>query len=214
VVSIERLVEAYYKAIARFRPQGPYRLAGLSFGGILALELASKLRRRGDQVEVVFLLDTMLPQGIRRNWTRWVSRQVADIMTGRGGTKFYRLYTRFRDRIVKRPPEPGARKRVKYVDEAFAIRQGAAFFQASRQWNAHQFISDFPVVLFRGSDRASWGEHTEFDEDYGWRRYLGDRLSIVNVTGDHLSIMRPPSVAELGRKARQFLGSGAAVTLS
>jgi thioesterase domain-containing protein/acyl carrier protein len=214
LVSIERLVAAYYKAIARFRPQGPYRLAGLSFGGILALELASKLRARGDQVELVFILDTWLPQGIHRNWAKWFSRQVVEIMTGNGRTKLHRLYTKLRDRIVRRPPEPGARNRVKYIDEAFADRRGAAFFEASKQWTAHQFVADFPVVLFRGSDRASWGEHTEFDEDYGWRRYLGDRLSIVNVTGDHLSIMRPPSVAELGRKARQFLGSGAAVTLS
>jgi thioesterase domain-containing protein len=101
---------------------------------------------------------------------------------------------------------------VKYVDEAFADRQGAAFIKASKQWKAHQSVPDFPVVLFRGSDRSSWGEHTEFDEDYGWRRYLGDQLSIVNLTGDHLSIMEPPNVAELGRKARQFLGSGAAET--
>jgi len=207
-------VAAYYKAIARFRPQGPYRLAGLSFGGILALELAFKLRARGHQVDLVVLLDTMLPQGIRRKWTHWFFRQVVEIMTGNGRTKLHRLYTKLRDRIVRRPPEPGARNRVKYVDEAFVNRKVTSFFQASKQWKAHQFVSDFPVVLFRGSDRSSWGGLSEFDEDYGWRRYLGDRLSIVNVTGDHLSIMRPPSVAELGRKARQFLGSGAAVTLS
>jgi thioesterase domain-containing protein/acyl carrier protein len=214
VVSIERLVDAYYQAIARFRPHGPYRLAGLSFGGILAMELASKMRKSGAEVELVFLLDTMLPQGIRRKWTKWISRQVVEIMTGRGRAKLHGLYTRFRDRIVRWTPEPGAKKRVTYVDEAFAVRKITSFFQASMQWKAHQFVSDFPVVLFRGSDRSSWGGQMEFDEDYGWRRYLGERLSIVNVTGDHLSIMEPPNVAELGRNARQLLGSGAAVTLS
>jgi len=137
-----------------------------------------------------------------------------DIMTGRARAKLNRLYTRFRDRIVRRPPEPDARTRVKYVDEAFVNRKVTSFFQASKQWKAHQFVSDFPVILFRGSDRSSWGEQTEFDEDYGWRRYLGDRLSIVNVTGDHLSIMEPPNVTELGRNARQLLGSGVAATIS
>jgi amino acid adenylation domain-containing protein len=208
MVSIERLVEAYYKAIARFRPQGPYRLAGLSFGGILAIELASKMRKSGAEVELVFLLDAVLPQGQRINWAKWFSYQAAEIIKGNARKKIRRLFARLRDRIIGRGSQSTKQYRRKFVDEAFASRQEAALLQAAENWRAHQSTYDFRTVLFRASDNSMWGSYSDFDEDYGWRRYLGDRLSIVNVVGGHCSIIEPPNVTELGLKARQFLGLG------
>jgi thioesterase domain-containing protein len=206
-ISIERLVEAYDKAIARLYPRGPYRLAGLSFGGILAMELASKLRRRGEQVDLVFLLDTILPEGRHRNWLKWFSRQVAEFMAGQGRAKLQRLYASLRDRILKRPPQPGLQRSVGHVDEAFRNQRGAVFFQASRQWKPHSSIADFPVVLFQASNHFMSGQDIELDPDYGWRRYLGEWLSIIDVSGGHISIIEPPNVADLGRKARRYLGT-------
>ena len=76
------LVEAYGNAIARFRPSGPYRLAGFSFGGIIAMELAAAMRARGDKVELVMLLDTVLAQGQQRNWRRWLLYRMGRILNG------------------------------------------------------------------------------------------------------------------------------------
>src|SRR4029077_1881736 len=44
------------------QPRGPYRLAGYSFGGVLAYHLAGRLREAGEQVEFLALIDTMTPQ--------------------------------------------------------------------------------------------------------------------------------------------------------
>ena len=203
-VSVERLTDAYCDAVARFHAHGPYRLAGLSFGGILAMEVASKLRKRGAEVDIVILLDTMLMHGVRRNWGKWFSDRVAQ-MTRRGEItrSIRRISAWFRRRSVTRG-FPYIRRRAVSAPEVTAIKR-LAFVQATNKWQANNLISDFKVILFRGSDRSSWGEQAEFDEDYGWRRYLGTQLTIVNVAGNHLSIMEPPNVADLGLKAQQYL---------
>jgi thioesterase domain-containing protein/acyl carrier protein len=57
--SVKAAADAYLTAIRGARPRGPYRLAGHSFGGLVAYEIACRLRDRGEAVHLV-LLDTLL----------------------------------------------------------------------------------------------------------------------------------------------------------
>ena len=205
-ISIEKLVDAYFNALVRVRPHGPYRLAGLSFGGIEAIELASKLRVHGEQVDLVILFDTMLPSGMRRNWFKWFYHTTVNIMTGRVGATLRRQHIRFLNRFVKQPLHNAQNMRATYIDGLFNARKEEAFFSASKNWKGKELIVDFPVLLFYASDHSDYGRHIEFDEDYGWRHYVGDRLSIVQVPGNHLGIMKSPIASELGQETRRLLG--------
>jgi thioesterase domain-containing protein len=202
-ISIDRLASAYHDAITRAAPRGPYRLCGISFGGILAMEVASRLRRRGEAVEVVMLLDTLLPRGVRRRWGKWAWGVVAEVARGGAGRVLRRGISRLRKWFPVDAAGAGGGK-ARSVEEAFELRR-EAFYQAIGTWNADRLALDFDVVLFRARD-LFWRPHIEFDRDYGWRHYLGDRLRVVPVPGDHLGILEPPHVAELGRQARQALG--------
>jgi thioesterase domain-containing protein/acyl carrier protein len=201
---IDRLAEAYLKAIVRAAPQGPYRLAGISFGGVVAVEVASKLRRQSAEVECVMLLDTVLPHGVHKNWLKWGYLQVADLGKGNPvavlGNKLSKLWGRLVRRRARGVQGAGT---TLSVEEAFEVRQ-QALYQAIGTWDAKRLLSDFEVILFRASGNF-WGEHVEFEEDYGWCRFLGRPLRIVHVAGDHLGIIQPPQVADLGRIAQQFL---------
>jgi malonyl CoA-acyl carrier protein transacylase/thioesterase domain-containing protein/acyl carrier protein len=205
-VSIDRLVDAYDAAIVRFRPQGPYRLAGLSFGGMLAVELASKMRKRGAAVEFVFLFDTLLPEGRRRRWSSWMLRQLREMTGSEGRRKARKLFERLRGLLL---PKAAAVHHNEAFYQEFAGRQRAAFFEAEKKWHVRTEI-DFPVILFRASQHDMWGEDLEFAEDYGWRRHVGDRLHILPVIGGHRSIIEAPNVAELGRLAQQYLRESSA----
>ena len=55
--SVELLALKYLKAIKKIQPSGPYRLAGYSLGGIIALEIAQQLQASGETIDLVFLLD-------------------------------------------------------------------------------------------------------------------------------------------------------------
>ncbi len=59
--SLEDLAARHVADIKAVQPLGPYRIAGFSFGGIVALEIAQQLRRQGDAIELLFLLDPTEP---------------------------------------------------------------------------------------------------------------------------------------------------------
>ena len=59
--SLEQLAAKHVSEIKTIQPKGPYRIAGFSFGGIVALEIAHELRRLGDEIELLFLLDPTEP---------------------------------------------------------------------------------------------------------------------------------------------------------
>jgi thioesterase domain-containing protein/acyl carrier protein len=60
-ISIEEMAEQYIKAIREIKPEGPYLLAGYSFGGYVAFEMAQQLTSRGEQVSLLAILDTWSP---------------------------------------------------------------------------------------------------------------------------------------------------------
>ena len=52
----------YIKEIKRVQPEGPYYLMGHSFGGNVVYEIAVQLQRQGEQVGLLCILDTYLPE--------------------------------------------------------------------------------------------------------------------------------------------------------
>ncbi len=59
--SLVELAKVQVASIREIQPSGPYRIAGYSFGGLVALEIAQQLRGDGQEVELLFLLDPMPP---------------------------------------------------------------------------------------------------------------------------------------------------------
>ncbi|HWE74824.1 MAG TPA: amino acid adenylation domain-containing protein [Stellaceae bacterium] len=58
--SIAEMVAAYLKAVRSAQASGPYALAGYSFGGLIAFEMARALRAEGEAVELLAVLETDL----------------------------------------------------------------------------------------------------------------------------------------------------------
>jgi amino acid adenylation domain-containing protein len=56
--TIEEIASYYINSIIKSCPDGPYALAGYSFGGIIAYEMAHQLTESGKKVTMVGLLDT------------------------------------------------------------------------------------------------------------------------------------------------------------
>ena len=60
-VSIEEIARAHVATLAAALPEGPVRLAGYSFGGLVAFEMARRLSRAGREVTFLGLLDVRPP---------------------------------------------------------------------------------------------------------------------------------------------------------
>ena len=54
---VEDIAAHYLREVRSEYPHGPYLLGGYSFGAVVAFEMAHQLRRAGEQVDVLFLLD-------------------------------------------------------------------------------------------------------------------------------------------------------------
>jgi thioesterase domain-containing protein len=59
--TVEALAMRMFRMIRTSRPRGPYRIAGWSFGGLIAYEIAVQLIGAGEEVEFLGLLDTNHP---------------------------------------------------------------------------------------------------------------------------------------------------------
>ena len=58
--SVEEMARTYVDAIRAFQPQGPYRVAGHSFGALVAFEIARQLTQPGEEVGWLGLIDAEL----------------------------------------------------------------------------------------------------------------------------------------------------------
>ncbi|OPK55965.1 non-ribosomal peptide synthetase, partial [Ralstonia solanacearum] len=69
--TIEGLAARLKAAMRAVQPHGPYRLAGWSFGGVLAYEIAIQLIGEDEDVEFLGLLDTRLPTLVSGGRPKW-----------------------------------------------------------------------------------------------------------------------------------------------
>ncbi|MDG2112616.1 MAG: AMP-binding protein, partial [Actinomycetota bacterium] len=76
-LSVVELAEQYIGAMRMVQPEGPYHLAGFSFGGRVALEMASQLRAAGHEVALLMPIDTYLGPLLPTWHPRFLRRTVA-----------------------------------------------------------------------------------------------------------------------------------------
>jgi acetoacetyl-CoA synthetase len=67
---VEELAACYIDEMRAVQPNGPYSVTGYSLGGLIAFEIAQQLRRAGDQVGLLCLLDPY----VYERWLPWSAR--------------------------------------------------------------------------------------------------------------------------------------------
>ena len=65
----EAMAESYLREIRELQPEGPYYLGGFCMGGQVAFEMAQQLVRDGEQVNLLFVIDTHNFNGIPPQFT-------------------------------------------------------------------------------------------------------------------------------------------------
>jgi len=76
--TLEDMAADYIKTIKFISPQGPYFIGGMSYGGMVAFEMAQQLKRNGEEVALLVLLDSPAPQ----TWTKVADLEDAIILLG------------------------------------------------------------------------------------------------------------------------------------
>ena len=78
--TVEEITNWYLKEMRTIQPKGPYYLAGYSFGGMVVFEMAQQLRKQGETVGLLALVDPTTGRPQRVPSSSWAN-QVGQLLT-------------------------------------------------------------------------------------------------------------------------------------
>lgn len=194
-------VASRYVEIIRKHSKGPYQLAGLCLGGIVAYEAALQLQALGERVRLVAIFDGTQPRAVSYD-------QVARAL------HYLRKFVREPQAALQqawdmargfapRPPWANRlsplleRLRSPSATEANIPAAGSECFAEMARSEATVGYLDSHIIVFRATGRPqpAW---KKVPSDLGWKG-LGRCVSTYDVDSDHLEIIREPHVRVVAR---------------
>ncbi len=193
------------------QPHGPYRLAGHSFGGMVAIEVAHRLRSEGEEVALLGMIDTYLPVhamdelGLTGQFGRLSDRPSTTVL----GKALAKMLSDVGEQSLQRTTPLRATVRLLRARTAGIVRYSGQqqfdtfFYQsvlAARGYQPEPY--DGPAIVVSGlgnpNDRAEWGD------------LLTGDVRFVSVDGEHSAMMREPHVRGVAEALLQQLDASLA----
>ncbi|WP_162141563.1 amino acid adenylation domain-containing protein [Lunatimonas lonarensis] len=209
--TIEEMASHYLSEILDQNPYGPYNLAGYSFGGVIAFEMAQQLVRMGKKVDKLILFDTYANQHERP--TGLVGK-VIDGIREELGKRYIEFNLLWRHpRVFKNKKVNSFRKKraalmrilgTSQQTEADGIlatqeRIIAVNKKAALNYKAQKY--DGSIYFFR----AGIWDFYEKDLTYlGWRPFVNE-IKVIPSLGEHVAMFNDENVDLLAKNLQQVL---------
>ncbi|GAB3494300.1 type I polyketide synthase [Amycolatopsis cihanbeyliensis] len=219
VASVEDRVTHYLPELRAIQPHGPYRVAGWSFGGFLAYEMAQQLRRAGEEVELLAMIDSILPlpndtgltevELLEKRFERF--EEFLETSYGRRVSLPYERLARLDDEgqvqlLIDTMLAEGIVNSA--VSDAILHHQRTSFLDARSL--EHYVPARYPgrVTFFSAADLVPGGLRDQrfdrTDPARGWDAVCPD-IEVISVPGHHLSLLDPPNVDLIGKHLDHLL---------
>ncbi len=193
--TVEEMAALYIREIRSLQPEGPYYLSGLSFGGVVAFEMAQQLIAAGQKVGLLALFDTypgkVIPRGelLRKFIDLPMDQKMQYLVRKTPG------FAGYMGRLPYRLTLPRPLKEVKNACRRASVRYEPKPYPGC-------------VTLFRASERALRGVD---DPQAGWSEWAGGGVEVHTVAGTHVSIVADPHVRLLAEELRGCLERAQAI---
>jgi thioesterase domain-containing protein len=197
VLRLEEMAVQYVEDMRAVCPHGPYHLLGLSYGGLVAYEIAQQLTAEGLEVGLLGMLDTRQPQGMRGLPGRgrlhrrlfWRMKLIYIHTRRRNGRMSY-LLRRLSERL----------QRIGYM---YAHKGPGLVASAVRNVREINYVAGVNyvvqpysgrVTVFRAEDDA----HEEaLPPDLYWGQFARGGIIVKELAGDHVRILYEPWLSML-----------------
>jgi len=220
--SLEDIAQYHLETIREIQPKGPYCLGGWSLSGLVAYEIAQRLRAAGEEVPLLVLFDVTNWAILRRPWgwksfcravsvRTWRVKHFLSTLSGLKPNEkwdqvcalaaerylnlqrmYWVLYDRLQSRVSRRIP--------------MAPREPSqAVFVASRRYQPQPYGGR--VVLFRSAVQADGPYQST---KLGWEGLIAD-LDICDMPGDHDDMFLDPYVDLLANQLERKLSGAPAL---
>ncbi len=193
ISSVTEMAENYIKEIRRVQPEGPYRIGGYSFGGLVAYEMAQQLRAQDQEVSLLALLDTypgkMESRGSQlRNLRKLPLKAALTFLVKKGSFVMMTLCKRLELQMLPKPLRN--------------VRQACA--KAAGDYTVQPYAGQ--VTLFRVKEKSVGS----LNDPYAiWWRVAAGGVDLREISGDHLSLLKEPQVRLLAEELSDALGHSA-----
>ena len=210
---MEAIAADYIEELLEHDPVGPYALAGYSFGGYVALEMAHQLLAQGKTVKLLGMLDTNAEESADRrpflNRMAWkLGRQLPKIVwIGRSFIEHPLLTLRYQGEYMERQVKNILRAVGLADDQTYSEIQDKNLIRIIEKhetaFHKYRMKSYGSVIdVFKAQKRLYFVEDREF---LGWKKYARQGVRIHNVPGDHKEMLLPPNDKEFARILQQAL---------
>ncbi|HTF68378.1 MAG TPA: amino acid adenylation domain-containing protein, partial [Edaphobacter sp.] len=211
--TVERLAERLVRMLRTSQPKGPYSIAGWSFGGMLAYEIAVQLIHAGEEVKFLGLIDTTyipaIDQSKQEIWNihddgalllayvrdrAFHEHKDENTLSNLSVISSQRDFESLVQYCKKSSLLPDYFLHRSIAQIRCQLRREEIYYKASAKYLAPKHLS-FPVHLFRAQEsRIS-------DPSLGWTTVLAqNQLHKILIPGNHHSMLQTPNVAVLTRE--------------
>ncbi|MCB0207968.1 MAG: amino acid adenylation domain-containing protein [Anaerolineae bacterium] len=198
LTQVEAMAETYLEAIRHVQPEGPYQLAGWSFGGLVALEMAQQLHQAGQAVGLLAVIDTPLtvsPVGASKLFLTTVLPHLrpymSDYLAQQADRERSSWWVRRLSRLVQKNGDGTPKLDFDTPEVQRLLRVLRANLRAGRQYQPLPYLGR--VTLFKtqaGHPGATWG----------WGDITRGGIELHSIPGHHMNVLRSPQVEVLAEK--------------
>ena len=201
--SVVGAAEEIVRTLLPLRDSEPYELSGYSGGGLIALEVAAQLQRRGRLVGAVILIETYPADHLgdtSAKMFRWVRNWLSLPNDKRWGTLLHKVNWYSRQKL-----RPQAQHSTSRELNAMKERHIQAFISSS--------VPSYrgKVVIVSAEERPLSVAPDAWNE---WERALDTKFEVYRVPGDHYTILNSVNAGPLARRLSQVTNEAEANELT
>jgi amino acid adenylation domain-containing protein len=215
ITSVVEQATLYIEAIKRVQPMGPYLIGGWSYGGFTAFEIAKQLIRNGEKVANILILDTMALSSYAQGkasddalitWFFWEL-----LWTSKGTSSPVQIvpsnisdlqekFDCITDHAIKIGAIPSGNEKA-VIRRLFEVYR--ANWIAATEYNTGRPPLDITLIrakkplptILREMHDAIRSEYQ--DPKNGWENKTSGNVKVIELDGDHLTMMEEPYVKNL-----------------
>lgn len=214
--SLEELASIYVKEMRAFYPEGPYLLGGLSYGGLVAFEMAQQLVAEGIDPGLLVLFDTSVPGSLQhveasdQFLTFWhnLREQGPTYITRKAAVK-----TSYWRRLMQEWTQSATlawyrRARWEMPADLRYLQVQETHKRALEHYTFKPYRGK--ITLMRAVDLAFVGIESlsqRIDPGLGWGKFAGGGLEIHDIPAGHSSMLLEPAVRTLAEMLKVILAT-------
>ena len=210
---MDKIAAYYISEIIKHNPNGPYVLAGYSFGGIIAYEMVSQLKEMGKEVRLLIMFDTVLNIPIYQfNLAKKIYIKVL--------RQLYKLKFRTKS-FLKYPYKNIQFLKNYYVNHLFirTINRLKGDYKKSNNKDHFQQIvnnlsfakeqyiikpKDIKIEYIKPEERLNYIDDPKY---FGWKEIALKGISVYEVPGEHETMFESPNNKKFAETLQKILNN-------